>query len=280
MEHVVARQTWRTLEPIHGMVYFAQEPKDCYAQIGVTNDRMGYFASRSAPMGAVPADVVIATFFNFNPELVRHVIPAAWGITSPEQILAARLEGVDRALQRTLGDAVSGGEMKEAADLARQAAEVATEHPEGRALFAGHAELPWPDEAHLVLWHAQSLLREFRGDAHVAALLLDGLTGIEALVIHGATGEVPPSTLQTSRAWPDDKWTEAVEGLHRKGWVTADGTALTDEGREHRQWVEDRTDALSVAAYETLGEEGCSRLRQLARPISKAIVEGGLLGGR
>jgi hypothetical protein len=277
MEPVVARQTWRTLEPIHGMVYFAQEPKECYAAIGVTNDRMGYFASRSAPMGAVPADVVIATFFNFNPDLIRRVIPAAWDITTPQQILAARLDGADRALRRAMGDGIGNPEVKEAAGLARQAAEKACQHPEGRPLFAGHAELPWPDEPHLVLWHAQSLLREYRGDAHVAALLLDGLTGIEALLIHGATGDVPPAALQSSRAWPDDAWANAVAGLHARGWVSKDGTELTDEGREHRRWVEDRTDALSVGPYEVLGEDGCSRLRQLARPVSKAIVEGGLL---
>src|SRR2546423_5271637 len=150
MEPVVARQTWRTLEPIHGMVYFAQEPKDCYAAIGVTNDRMGYFASRSAPMGAVPADVVIATFFNFNPGLIRRVIPAAWDITSPGQILAARLEGADRALRRALGDGFGSPVGKEGAELARQAAEVACQPPAGPPRFAGPPELPWADETHPV----------------------------------------------------------------------------------------------------------------------------------
>src|SRR5207248_7963160 len=99
----------------------------------------------------------------------------------------------------------------------------------------------------------------------------------EALVMHGASGEVAPAALQSSRAWPDDDWAAAVERLHARGWVTADGTAFTDEGRQHRQWVEDRTDALSADAYEPLGEDGCSRLRQLARPFSRAVVEGGLL---
>ncbi|MEN3271540.1 MAG: hypothetical protein V7636_301, partial [Actinomycetota bacterium] len=63
-----------------------------------------------------------------------------------------------------LGDAIESPELIEAAELARRAAEVACERPEGRPLFAGHASLPWPEEPHLVLWHAQTLLREFRGD--------------------------------------------------------------------------------------------------------------------
>ena len=73
MEAVTARKTWRTLEPIHGLIYFAPQAADAYAALGVTG-RSGYFASRSSPMGAVNADVVIAAFFNFDPGLVR----AAW----------------------------------------------------------------------------------------------------------------------------------------------------------------------------------------------------------
>src|SRR5438094_4289023 len=192
MEPILARKTWRSLEPVHGMVYFAPEPSEAYAALGIRGSRMGYFGSRSAAMGPVPADVVIATFFNFHPALVRRAIPAAWEIASPQAILAARLDGADRALKRAFGDELLvSSQLAEAADLARTAALAACEHPEGRPLFAGHAALPWPDDAHLVLWHAQSLLREFRGDAHVAALLLEGLRGVEALVIHGATGEVP-----------------------------------------------------------------------------------------
>ena len=124
----------------------------------------------------------------------------------------------------------------------------------------------------------QTLLREFRGDAHVAALLLDELSGLEALVIHAATGDVPASVLQATRAWPDDEWTAAVEGLRGRGLLATDGPlALSDEGRRRRQWVEDRTDALSVVAYEALGDEGCARLREVGRPLSQAIVDAGLI---
>lgn len=279
MDPIVARKTWRTLEPVHGMVYFAPEPAEAYAALGIRGARMGYFGSRSAAMGAVPAEVVIATFFNFHPALVRRAIPAAWGIASPADLLAARLDGADRALRRAFGDELlASSQLAEAAELARRAALAACEHPEGRPLFAGHAALPWPDDAHLVLWHAQSLLREFRGDAHVAALLLEGLRGVEALVIHGATGEVPPAALQASRAWPDDEWAAAVDGLRSRGFVAGrEPLALTDSGRAHRQWVEDRTDACSAVAYQPLGEAGCERLRAIGRVCSRAVIDAGLL---
>ena len=114
-----ARKTWRTLEPLHGMVYFVPEAADAYQRLGITG-RAGYFASRVAPMGAVRADVVVSTFFNFNPELVHAAIPGAWEVAAPEQLVAARFTAVDAASRRLLGDAALGSdEMRHAADLAR-----------------------------------------------------------------------------------------------------------------------------------------------------------------
>ncbi|SRR5581483_6197756 len=277
-EAVVARKTWRTLEPIHGLIYFAPEAAERYAAIGIEG-RAGYFASRAAAMGPVPAEVVIATFFNFNPRLVRAAIPAAWAKASTDKILDARLDAVDASLRRALGDLIDGAEMARAASLARVAAEASTDEIQGRPLFAGHAQLPWPDEPHLVLWHAQTLLREYRGDGHIAALTAAGLTGVEALVVHAATGEVSESILRASRAWPDDAWAAAVESVRSRGWL-ADGSELqlSPAGAAHRQEVEDTTDRLAAGAYRALGEDACAELRTLARPFSKAIVSSGTFG--
>lgn len=278
MDPITARRTWRTLEPIHGMIYFSPEAADAFGALGLV-DRMGYFGSRAAPMGRVGAEVVIATFYNFRPALVRASIPEAWNRAEPEQIIAARLDAADRALRRSLGDAIDSAELAEAAGLARRAAETACEHLEGRPLFAGHASLPWPSDAHLVLWHAQTLLREFRGDGHIAALVSAGLSGLDAAITHVATGEVPSAVLVATRAWPADEWDAGVDDLRTRGLLAAGpDLALTDAGRAQRDWIEDATDAAAVAAYAPLGDEACGRLRALARPWSKAIVEGGLLG--
>jgi len=167
--------------------------------------------------------------------------------------------------------------MKEAADVARAAAEACL--PEGRPLFAGHASLPWPDEPHLVLWHAITLLREYRGDGHVAVLVAEGVGPCQALVMHGATGDVPNAVLQSSRAWPDDQWAVAVDQLRTRGWLDTSGS-LTDAGRAHRQSVEDGTDALAMTPWEAIGQERADRLRTLVRPWSRAIVESGELAFR
>jgi len=274
MEPVLARKMWRTLEPYHGIIYFAPEATAAYEAVGI-HGFSGYFASRAAAMGAVPAEVVIATFFNFNPELVREAIPRSWEVTTPAALVGARVGAADGALRRALGDVVDGSEVVRAADLARTAAEACS--PLGRALFAGQSSLAWPEPAHLALWHAISLLREFRGDGHVAALLDAGIDGIGALVLHAASGEVPRAALQTTRGWTDEAWHAAVAGLAERGLVDADG-AFTDDGAAVRQHIEDRTDALAMAPWEALGEEACDELRHLVRPLSKAVVASGTFG--
>jgi hypothetical protein len=273
MDPQIARQTWRTLEPVYGAVFTPADAEPAYVAIGLKPGRMCYFASRAAPLGAASAEMVISTFFNFNPQVVRRVIPESWSLATPEAILAARLEVADAVLRRTLGEAVGSAEMAEAAALARTAAEVACERPEGRPLFAGHASLPWPTEAHLVLWHAQALLREYRGDGHIAALVVDGMTGLDALICHAASGEVPAEMLRGSRGYSEDEWAAGVESLAGRGILHADAS-FTDEGRARRERVELVTDELAAAPYAAIGEDGCKRLRALARPFSTTIVEG------
>jgi hypothetical protein len=258
------------------MIYFAPEAQEEYAGIGLSHHRTGYFASRAAPMGPVPAEVVIATFFNFYPPLVRRAIDGVWETASPAEVTAARLRGADRALRRAFGDALASAQLVEVSAIARTAALAACQHLEGRPLFAGHASLPWPDEPHLVLWHAQTLLREYRGDGHVATLREEGLSGVEALVMHGASGEVPPLLLQSSRAWPDTGWAAAVDHMRERGFLDADGN-LTDAGRAHRKHVEERTDALATGAYEALGDEDAEHLVQAGRRFSRMVIDAGLL---
>jgi Helix-turn-helix family len=272
----IARRPWRALEPIHGMIYFVPEARSAYAGIGLTHHRTGYFASRSAALGPVPAEVVIATFFNFYPGLVRRALAGVWDVTTPAQVLDARLSGADQALRRAFGEAMGSAELVELAGLARAAALAACDELAGRPLFAGHAALSWPDEPHLVLWHAQTLLREFRGDGHVALLRAEGLTGVEALVMHAATGDVPAEVLQRSRSWPQEDWDAAVESLRARGLLEA-GTQLTEAGRAHREHVERRTDELAAGAYSVLDDADAEQLVQLGRRFSRLVVDAGLL---
>ena len=273
MSPTLARKMWRTLEPYHGMVYFTPRATEAYRALGVA-DQAGYFASRAAAMGAVPAEVVIATFYNFSPDYVRAAIPSAWEAAAPAALVEARLGATDAALREALGDDVlASDEMAWAAETARRAAGGCT--PAGRPLYAGHASLPWADEPHLVLWQAVTQLREFRGDGHVAALVLEGIDPCEALVTHGAAGDVPLAVLKSTRAWSDEDWDAARARLTERGWL--DGDHLTPAGTEVRDRVEALTDERAMAPWIHLGEEDADRLRATVRPWSRAIVDTGLL---
>jgi hypothetical protein len=193
-------------------------------------------------------------------------------------VTEARLEAADASLRRMLGDAVDSPEMKRAAELARSAAERAAEERAGRPLFAGHAGLTWPEVPHVVVWHAQTLLREFRGDGHIAALVMNDLDPVEALVMHVASGEVPTAFLRATRGWSDAEWDAGVTRLCERGWVehpSADdkALALTGTGTAVRQEIEDATDRMAVFPYQALGEDACAELRTLARPFSRAVVD-------
>ncbi len=273
----VARQTSRTLEPVHAMVYFAPEAQEEYATLGLDsaqNRAVGYFPARAAAMGAVTWPVVQATFFNFSPLAVQFGMTGVWDIASPEDVLAARLRGADRALRRICGPLLD--DVTEAAALAREAAEACT--PFGRPLYAAHAGLPWPEEPHLALWHAITLLREFRGDGHIACLVGVGLTGLQAAVLQVATGETwDRKGLQSTRAYGDEEWDGAVAVLAAGGWLEADGS-MAEEGRSRREMIEHQTDLLSLAPWERIGEEGAARLRELVRPLSEAVRDAGTFG--
>jgi hypothetical protein len=262
------------LESLHAMIYFVPEASERYAALGLKGGRMAYFASRSAAMGAVGPGVVAATFYNFNPTLVARALPAAWSFAPPEAITAARYEAADVALTRLLGEStVRSADFAEATGLARAA--VAELSPEGRPLYAAHADLPWPEPAHLVLWHAITLFREWRGDAHVAALLGHGVSGIDALVTHTATGRgFTERTAKLSRGWSDDQWAAAVADLRARELLDAKG-GLTESGNRLRAQVEYQTDCTSLTPVLTLGEQRTARLIELGRTFSRQLVANG-----
>lgn len=258
IEPEAARRLWSVMEPYHAVVYFAPEVAGAMKDVGLKGYWMGYFAGRAAPMGAVTPGVITATFYNFAPRMVHRAVPDAWGFADPAAVMEARTAALDAALRRLLGDLLGGLEIADAADLARRAAEGAA--PEGRAIFAAHATLPWPDDPHLALWHAATLIREHRGDGHVAALVDAGLDGCQA---HVSTGS-PREVVQPNRGWTDEEWEAAEAGLQARGWTAAD-----------RARVEEQTDRLALGPVEALGEEGCARLLTAMAPIAGRVVANG-----
>ncbi|WP_369207090.1 hypothetical protein [Streptomyces sp. PU-14G] len=271
----LARQMWHQLEPVYASVYFAPQVAAETTALGYhTTERWpAYFALRAAPLGPATPELVTAVFYSFSPRTVATHVPAAWRTAAPEAVLAARTRGVDAALRAVLGNRIAEDGLIEAAALARKAAEAAD--LAGRPLAAANAALPWPQEPHLVLWQAANILREHRGDGHLAALLTAGLDGCEALVSFASIGAAPVGNF-ASRGWSAQEWAAATERLAARGLVDADGAA-TDAGRALRDEVERRTDELAAAPYRALGEEACARLAELNAPAFTAVVSSGLL---
>jgi hypothetical protein len=271
----VAR-TYRAVEPLHSHLYFAPEHDERFSALGLRPGRMSYFAGRSAPMGAVGAGVVTGTFYNFSPSLVAHMIPRAWTLASPEQVLAARLDAARASLTRLLGDdAANSAEVAELGDLLREACEVLT--PEGRPLYAAHADLPWPEEPLLVLWHAATLLREYRGDGHIAVLLHAGLSGLEALITHTATGRgFTEPAARATRGWRDEEWAAGCGALTDRGLLDEEG--LTEDGESLRAHIEAQTDALSADPWLLLGADRTARVIELGKGLSRRLIAGGAFG--
>lgn len=264
-----ARQMWKTLEPYHAITYFTPDTRQATDALGLKGGWMSYFACRAAPLGAVGPEFVAAVFYNFHPTMVGRALPDAWSFASPAQVLDARLAAVDNAVRRLLPDA----SFDRAAEVARQAASVAP--IAGRPIAAANAALDWPDEPHLVLWQATTLLRESRGDGHVAALMSAGLTPCQALVTISAAGGPSKEVFQVSRRWSDEEWADAEDDLRSRG-LLAD-TGLTDAGRQLRQDVEATTDALAEQGWRALGDELTTELHDLVRPFSAAFMSAGLI---
>ncbi len=240
----LARRLWTIYDPVHAVTYFSPEARSAFTEAGLRGFWRGYFAGRSAPLGSVTAAPVIASFFNFAPSFVSRALPAVWDLISPADALAARQAGAVAALDRLLGGI--DADIKQAADLLATAAEgldIA-----GRVLASANAELPVPDEPMARLWHAATLLREHRGDAHFAALLASDIDGCEAVVLQ-ADKKVPRAQIQPVRGWTDEEWDSAAARLVTRGLLTQDGQQ-TPAGAELTADIEHRTDVAAARPWQ------------------------------
>jgi hypothetical protein len=271
MDHIADR-CHRVLEPLHAMINFTPELQEAMTGIGLRPGRMCAMASRVAPMGAVTLGAVTGVFYTFNPELIARFVPRAWTLAAPRDIVAKRFEAAEASLRRLLGPETP--ELIELAGLVREAAANCGAGT-GRPMYAAHAEAAWPDQPHLMLWHAATLLREYRGDGHVAILVNSGLEPLPALITHTATGGgfVEPAA-KTLRGWSDEQWAEAVDDVKHAGLLHDDGT-LTSQGVTLRRDLEDATNRLAERPWHAIGSAKADRIYELASTFSKQLVAAG-----
>jgi len=254
---VSPRTLWEAVERYHQVCYWAPEVREAGTAAGLKGFWMNYFATRAAPLGPVPPEVVESLFFYYTPGRVHRAIPDAWSFAEPAAILEARYQGIDAALRRELGELVSSPEVATAMRIVRDAVDAADTM--GRTLGAAWRALRWPDDPHVALWHGCTVLRELRSGSHLIALGAAGLDGCEAVVSQVAVDEAPIAWIEEEAGWSAEQADAARDRLHRRGWLDASGWA-TDTGRTGRADIEAMTDEIDRRHWDAIGEEACHSL--------------------
>jgi hypothetical protein len=282
---VRARTLAARLEPLVGQVYFSPECHAAYVGLGfepspgelggvAMPDGPAYFTSRGSVLGQVEPEVVAAAFGVFKPAVVVSGVAYGWTLTDASTIFHARREGAVAQLQRAIGPPND--------TLARAGAlldrTVAPLRPEGRPLFAG-LRSRWDDpvDAWTRFFHLGDMLREYRGDAHVAAWTSAELDAVEIGLLTEAYIGLPLRSYIRTRAWDDRELDAAVARLEARGWMQDD--KLTAVGRAGREAVEDATDRAMRPGLEALGDDA-DELFGILEPWGETMrAAGGYIGG-
>ncbi len=182
---------------------------------------------------------------DFFPGLIGAVYEAGVAGTGRDEILAARAAGGAASVGSVAGD-------DECAALAEPLLDaLGGLDALGRPLFAALRSLPTPTSPSGRLWRAAELVREHRGDSHLAALVGAGLDAVEANVLTERWLGFGLGEYSATRGFGPDALAAAVERLEARGWM--EGHELTDAGRRARVAIEEATDAGQAPLISALG---------------------------
>lgn len=273
-----ARRLRDLTEPLAASVYFAPECHTNYEALGfgpspgafggVAGPNFeAYFVSRGACLGRAPGQLVTAAFGVFNPALVVPAVASGWEKAGPEALLQARLDGQRAQLVRLLGPDPAG--CARATELYLRAADALA--VSGRALFSGLRAVGLAGDPVGDLWRAADMVREGRGDSHIAAWIANGLDPVEISVLTELWWGLPHKSYSRSRGWTDEDLDAAADRLRAEGHL--DGAQLTASGRELRRRIEADTDRQDRPMVRALGDDA-DELFAILEPWCQAIFAG------
>jgi hypothetical protein len=246
----VVRRLGVLVETIHAVVYFAPEPQAEYALLGLRGYWRGYFASRACALGPVGPELLTALLAGFAPGMVARAVPDVWSVAPPESVRQARLSGAVTALRRLIGDEQEAP-VAAAAELTGRC--VADLDLAGRPMAAAQCAAPRPTDPWGALWHDCTVLREHRGDGHIAAVNIAGLVWPEPHLLQGASVD---ARQQEYRGWDDRTWQQAATRVR---------------GHDLRA-VEEMTDQLAAPAYRALQPSDQHHLQMLLEPLVRSAA--------
>lgn len=268
-----ARRLFGRLEAIHTVAYFAPHVLETQHKHGFTDRSVGYVAARSSALGQVPAEVITALFYSFSHRAIARAIPDAYRIAEPSATLAMMLTAVREVLEPLFAD------VPNLAEVADAAYDAATLHPLiGAPLGAAWASVAVRDNPALKLWQAATIIREVRGDTHIALLMANGLDGVEAhLTTRGDTPKLR-EIIGQQRLITDDEFDQAVTRLQARGLLETDGS-LSPAGETLRAAIEHDTDRLLAQPWDAFGDVRANALIGQLDPLVTRIIEAKLVPG-
>jgi hypothetical protein len=277
----VARGIWAAVEPLASSIYFMPEAHRNYQALGfdgpsrVQNgiefpDMLAYFTSRGACLGPnVSGHLVAAAFGVFKRPMVVGAVAQGWERTDQAAILDARERGAVDGLRRMLGDEPDG--LAWATEVLTRMATNA--NGEGRALYSGLLSLGFPDDPMGAFWRAADLVREHRGDSHIAAWIDADLDACEIGVLTDPWRGQPLKSWVRSRGWSEEELDAAVDRLRGRGYL--DGDAITPAGWALREEIETATDDMERRVVAALGDDAERLFATLDPWCERVVGQGG-----
>jgi hypothetical protein len=200
--------------------------------------------------------------------VARH-IPKVWRTTTTESAITARQSGCAAALRRILGDRVDTPEFARVTELLIKAA---TSAPvDGRPMYAALRAIPIPDDMVVRFFHAASLLREHRGDGHIAALMIENVGGLESHVLFALYLDMPAEKFGRIHHLPATQLAAVIDGMSDRDLIGAHGW-LTEQGRAVKERVESLTDDLAAQPYESLEPGELHELMATLEPLASLLL--------
>ncbi len=268
----VSRAMWAAAEPFVLFGLAGPEAHEAMAALGMPR-ASNFLALRGAPLGKASAAVVAAAFHGFPRSRFEIHLSPIWQTIEPEAVIEATHAAIPLMMDRVFGDSVDLAELTRLGLLLNEVAQ----HLDvaGRPLAAGNQAVASPDEPWAKFWRAWTVLREFRGDTHVAELVAHDITVVDAQVL-GALWKpesLDVEMLRSTRKLDDEIWQQGQVSLQARGLVDASG-ALTPAGTALREEIEFRTDVACLRIWSQLSAADLDAVHAFTLGLSEQAVAG------
>jgi hypothetical protein len=210
-----------------------------------------YVCGRAGALGDVPSAVVAATFAVFEPGLIDSLWTEGRAQVPLAELMPIRDTAAAESLRATIGTVAPEAAVADVAQVLERAVDAVD--GTGRVLFAALRARPRPTDPYARLWRAADLVREHRGDSHIAASVAAGLDPVRMGVLSELWVGYPLGEYSGTRAWPPEAAAAAVARLQADG-LLADDT-LTVAGRAFREQIEAATDTAQDTLLAAVGND-------------------------